>query len=417
MKILQRSSASTASRTARHAAAKGRGTTVALAHRFEHWEREPFDDGWTSGEPQAPDDCGPDGKATHAPAPVQWPHTHRVSPRTEVRDEQARTILSRNASPDIGFEVSINPYRGCEHGCSYCFARPTHAYLDLSPGLDFETRIVAKRNAAALLRRALSRPDYVPRSLALGTVTDAYQPVERKLRITRAVIEVLAHCHHAFAVITKSALIERDLDLLAPMAEQRLAAVYVSVTTLDTELARRLEPRAAAPYRRLQTIERLARSGVPVGVSVSPLIPFVNEPELEQILAAAASAGATSAFSVVLRLPWEVAPIFRDWLQTHLPDRAERVMARVQDMRGGRDNDPRFGSRMTGQGPWAALVRQRLEIARRRYGLASRGEALDLRAFRRPAPETAIEGFVSHRSAEILAPAQSEPPGAQFELF
>jgi DNA repair photolyase len=329
--------------------------------------------------------------------------------------ESARSILTRNTSPDIGFEVSINPYRGCEHGCSYCYARPTHAYLDLSPGLDFETRIVAKMNAAALLRQAFDRPGYVARPLALGTITDAYQPVERRLRLTRDIVEVLAQYRHAFAIVTKSALVERDLDLIAPMAAQQLAAVHISLTTLDEALARRLEPRAASPRRRLQTIERLARSGVPVGVSVSPLIPFLNEPELETILQAAAQAGASTAFSVVLRLPWELAPLFREWLQRHVPDRAQRIMARVQDMRGGRDNDPRFGTRMTGQGPWAALMRQRFEVAARRHGLLGQRVPLDLSAFRRPAePPLHEQAPAGPRKNPVNRRASS--PG-QAELF
>ena len=367
------------------AGTKGRGAQASVAHRFDKWEREACDDGWgPQGEDHAnAPAAAADGDARGAEAPLP------ALPRTKVLPETARSILTRNTSPDIGFEVSINPYRGCEHGCSYCYARPSHSYLDLSPGLDFETRIVAKTNAADLLRQAFDRPSYVARPLALGTVTDAYQPLERRLRLTRAVVEVLAEYRHAFAVVTKSALVERDLDLIAPMAAQRLATVHVSLTTLDDALARRLEPRAASPRRRLQTIERLARSGVPVGVSVSPLIPFLNEPELEAILEAAAQAGACSAFSVLLRLPWELAPLFRAWLQRHVPDRAQRIMARVQEMRGGRDNDPRFGTRMTGQGPWSALMRQRFEVAARRHGLDRTGVALDLSAFRRGAQTAA----------------------------
>ncbi len=391
------------------AGTKGRGAHASAAHRFENWEREACDDGWWSDagtrDPAATGAVNSEDQVPEVAAPAL--------PRTEVMRESARSILTRNTSPDIGFEVSINPYRGCEHGCSYCYARPTHAYLDLSPGLDFETRIVAKMNAAALLRQAFDRPGYVARPLALGTVTDAYQPVERRLRLTRDVVEVLAQYRHAFAIVTKSALVERDLDLIAPMAAQQLAAVHISLTTLDEALARRLEPRAASPRRRLQTIERLARSGVPVGVSVSPLIPFLNEPELETILQAAAQAGASTAFSVVLRLPWELAPLFREWLQRHVPDRAQRIMARVQDMRGGRDNDPRFGTRMTGQGPWAALMRQRFEVAARRHGLLGQRVPLDLSAFRRatepplhePAPAGPRKNPVDLRAS---SPGQAE---------
>ena len=343
---------------------KGRGSGWQIAHRFERAEREAFDDGWGQLDQQASEE--------------------RLAPETQIIEEQAQRILSSNQSPDISFELSINPYRGCEHGCIYCFARPTHSYLNLSPGLDFETRIVAKLNAAERLRASLMSPSYQPRLLCLGTATDAYQPVERRLKLTRALIEVLAEFKHPFSIVTKSAGIERDLDLLAPMAAEQLIAVYVSVTTLDPALARVLEPRAAAPHRRLQTIRRLAEAGVPVGVSVSPLIPFLNEPELERILEAAAEAGARTAFSIPLRLPWEVAPLFKDWLSQHFPDRAARVMARLHDLRGGRDNDPRFGSRMHGEGLWAQLLLQRKRKACARLGLNTERLALDLSRFARP---------------------------------
>ncbi len=302
-------------------------------------------------------------------------------PATQLREERVRSILAGNDSPDIGFDLSINPYRGCEHGCIYCYARPTHSYLNLSPGLDFETRIVAKVNAAERLREALSARGYAPLALNLGSATDAYQPAERRLRITRSVIEVLAEARHPFSIITKSSLVERDLDLLQPLAADRLVAVYVSLTTLDSELARRMEPRAAAPARRLRTIERLASAGVPVGVSVSPVIPFLNEPELERILEAAAGAGARRAFSIVLRLPWEVNPLFQSWLETHYPDRARRIMARIRDMRGGKDNDARFGTRMTGSGVWAQLLRQRFRKACERLGLNNDRFELDASRF------------------------------------
>ncbi len=345
-------------------ALKGRGTVWAIEHRFNERSHAEFDDGWGTLE-QA---------ALSEQAPVQ----------TQVREEQVRGILSGNDSPDIGFDVSINPYRGCEHGCVYCYARPTHSYLNLSPGLDFETRIVAKINAAERLREALSVRGYTPSHLNIGSVTDAYQPAERRLRITRSVIEVLSDTQHPFSIITKSSLVERDIDLIAPMAAQKLAAVYVSITTLDSELARKLEPRAAAPQRRLRTIETLARAGIPVGVSVSPVIPFLNEPELERILEAACNAGARSAFSIVLRLPWEVNPLFQQWLDEHVPDRAARIMARVREMRGGQDNDPRFGSRMTGQGVWAQLLRQRVNKACARLGLKRQRVDLDMTRFRPP---------------------------------
>jgi DNA repair photolyase len=282
--------------------------------------------------------------------------------------------------------VSINPYRGCEHGCIYCYARPTHSYLNLSPGLDFETKVFAKVNAAERLRVALMSRAYEPLLLNIGSATDAYQPAERKLAITRSVIEVLAEFRHPFSVITKSSGIERDIDLIAPMAAEQLAAAYVSITTLDGDLARILEPRAALPQRRLKTIARLAQAGIPVGVSVSPVIPFINEPEIEHILEAAAQAGATSAFSIILRLPWEVNPLFQQWLTQHFPDRAKRVMARIHDMRGGRDNDARFGSRMTGHGLWAELIRQRFRKCVARLGLNTERVELDLSRFVRPAP-------------------------------
>ena len=356
---------------------KGRGSAWVIAHRFESRAREDFDDGWGTLE-----QC----VAEASPAPA-----------TQIIEEQARSILARNDSPDIAFDLSVNPYRGCEHGCVYCFARPTHSYLNLSPGLDFETKIVAKVNAAERLRKAFARPGYVPRLLNLGSATDAYQPVERRLGITRRVIEVLAECAHPFSIVTKSAGIERDLDLLAPLAARRLTAAYVSITTLDAALARIMEPRAAAPARRLRTIATLAQAGVPVGVSVSPLIPFVNEPELERILQAAADAGARSAFAIVLRLPWEVNPIFQRWLEQHFPERAARVMARVREMRSGRDYDARFGARMTGEGVWADLVAQRLRKACARLGLNRERVELDLTNFRRPARAPAAQGDLFER--------------------
>jgi DNA repair photolyase len=343
---------------------KGRGTVWAIEHRFTQQSTEPCDDGWGTLE--------------------QDTRQERVAPGTRVIEEAVKSILSRNDSPDISFDLSINPYRGCEHGCVYCFARPTHSYLGMSPGLDFETRIIAKVNAAQRLREAFAGRAYVPALLNIGSATDAYQPAERKLGITRSVLEVLAECRHPFSLVTKSAGVERDLDLIAPMAKQGLAAVYVSITSLDACLARIMEPRAASPARRLRTIETLARAGVPVGVSVSPVIPFINEPEIERILEAAATAGATSAFSVVLRLPWEVNPLFQDWLQLHFPQRAARVMARVREMRGGRDYDAGFGTRMTGEGVWAQLLSQRLSKAAARLGLNRQRVELDLTQFRRP---------------------------------
>ena len=305
--------------------------------------------------------------------------------QTTVSIQQARTIISRNESPDIPFTQSINPYQGCEHGCVYCYARPSHAYLDLSPGLDFETKLFAKPNAAALLRAELAKPGYVCDPIALGTNTDPYQPIEREWKVTRSILEVLAETGHPFSIVTKSALVERDLDLIAPMAARNLARVYVSVTTLDRELARTLEPRAAAPQRRLATIRALAQAGVPVGVMVAPIIPQLNDRDLEAILEAAAAAGARHAGWVLLRLPREVAPLFRDWLDAHHPLRAEHVMSLVRQMRGGRDNDPRFGARMRGSGPYADLIEQRFALACRRFGLARDREPLDRTQFRPPA--------------------------------
>jgi DNA repair photolyase len=359
-------------------AQKGRGTVWALEHRFSQNTREELDDGWGTLEQAALEEQG--------------------SPDTVITHENVGRILSSNDSPDVGFDISINPYRGCEHGCIYCYARPTHSWLNLSPGIDFETRIVAKVNAAEKLREALSARGYSPSYLNIGSVTDAYQPADRRLKITRSVIEVLAEARHPFSIITKSSLIERDIDLIAPMAAERMAAVYVSVTTLDPELARKLEPRAAAPHRRLRTIRALADAGIPVGVSVSPVIPFLNEPELEHVLEAAREAGAVSAFSIVLRLPWEVNPLFQQWLQQHVPERADRIMARVRDMRGGKDNDSDFATRMKGQGVWAQLLRQRFEKACARLGFSRQREPLDLSRFRPPV----------RQSGDLSDPAQGQ---------
>ena len=348
------------------AARKGRGAVSNIQGRYEVNAREEYDDGW--GE------LGED--AGEAP-PF----------RTHVTDEVAKSILSRNTSPDIPFNVSLNPYRGCEHGCIYCFARPTHSYLGLSPGLDFESRLFAKVNAAELLRRELAKPSYVPDHIAIGVNTDAYQPCERERRLTRAVLEVMSECRHPVGLVTKSSLIERDIDLLAPMAERHLACAAITITTLDPAIARTLEPRAAAPARRLRTIETLARAGIPVSVSVAPIIPFVTEPEIEKILEAARNAGAVGAHYVVLRLPWEVNPLFQEWLQAHFPDRAQRVMNRVRDLRGGKDYDSDFGQRMHGQGIWADLIRQRFTKAVERLGMSgmrSRFDKLDVSQFRRP---------------------------------
>ncbi len=343
-------------------AIKGRGAVSNFAGRFEVRVSESVGDGW--GQDDEPE----------------------VVLNTQVTYEHAKTILSRNQSPDLPFSLSLNPYRGCEHGCIYCFARSTHSYLGLSPGLDFETRIFAKVNAAELLRIELAANSYAPSAIALGVNTDAYQPCERKLQLTRQVIEVLKECQHPVGLITKSSLIERDIDLLSDMASQNLAMAAVTITTLDHSIARTLEPRAASPTRRLETIRRLAAAGIPVAVSVAPIIPFITDQDMEKILTAAFDAGATSAGYTILRLPWEVNPLFQEWLQAHFPERAERVMNRVRDMRGGKDYDASFGSRMHGEGLWADMIAQRFRKAL--TGLEprknSRFQKLDTSKFRKP---------------------------------
>jgi len=331
---------------------KGRGATFNVAHRFERVAREADGDALEAQRLAGDDELAPLA--------------------TEVRLEQAKSVLAWNDSPDIYFDRSINPYRGCEHGCVYCYARPTHSYLGLSPGLDFETKLVAKANAAEALRRELGAAGYTADVINLGAATDAYQPIERELAITRQILQVLWATRHPVAIVTKSSLVERDLDLLAPMAQRQLLAVYISVTTLDPRLARLLEPRAASPARRLRTIETLARAGVPVCVNVAPIIPFLTEPDMERIMQASADAGAGAAFYTVLRLPWEVNPLFQDWLARHYPDRAQRVMNRVRDMRGGKDYDAAWKTRMKGDGLWSELIRQRFDKACARLGLQFR---------------------------------------------
>ena len=339
---------------------RGRGATFNPGNRYRHDQRRAEDDGWTRDDEPLP--------------PLV----------TTVTVQQSRTIIARNESPDIGFDRSINPYQGCEHGCVYCYARPTHAYHDLSPGLDFETRLFAKPDAAQLLRRELAKPGYACEPMALGTNTDPYQPVEREWKITRSVLEVLAPCEHPFTIVTKSALVERDLDVIAPMAAKRMARVFVSVTTLDKALARTLEPRAAAPHRRLQAIAALAAAGVPTGVMVAPIIPQLTDKDLEAILEAASQAGATLAGWVILRLPLEVAPLFRDWLAAHEPLRAAHVMSIVRQIHGGRDYDSTFGMRQRGRGVYADLIEQRFEIGCKRFGLNVDRGKLDTSRFRSP---------------------------------
>jgi len=334
---------------------KGRGAGVNPEGRFENVEREAYDDGWQTGAEAEP-----------------------TVLKTLVTDERAKSIIARNESPDIPFSQSLNPYQGCEHGCIYCYARPSHAYRNLSPGIDFETRIFAKVNAPELLRKELSKPGYQCELIALGANTDPYQPAERERRITRGILEVCAEFNQPVGIVTKNALVERDLDILGPMAAKGLAEVFVSVTTLDHELARRMEPRCTAPTRRLQAVRALTDAGVPAGVMVAPVIPFLNDHEVEAIIEAAAEHGAQRAGYVLLRLPYEVKTLFRDWLMRHYPLKAEHVMSRVHAMRGGRDNDPQFGSRMTGAGEFAALLKQRFSVACKKAGLnqARRGEGV-----------------------------------------
>jgi DNA repair photolyase len=353
--------------TAPSAPTKGRGATFNPANRYRNEQREAVDDGWAPPVAEAGGD--------DEPPPL----------KTTVRIQPARTIISRNDSPDIPFTQSINPYQGCEHGCIYCYARPTHAYLDLSPGLDFETKLFAKPNAAELLRSELAKPGYRCDPIALGTNTDPYQPIEREWKITRSLIEVLAECSHPLTITTKGALIERDIDLLAPMAVKGLVRVFISIPTLDRELARKLDPRAAAPHRRLALVKLLAEAGVPTGVNVAPVIPQLTDRELEAILEAAAVAGARHAGWTMLRLPLEVAPLFRDWLAAHYPLRAAHVMSIVRQIRGGRDNEPRFHVRMGGQGEFADLIRKRFAICCKRLGLnTDREPDLDTTLFRPP---------------------------------
>jgi DNA repair photolyase len=350
---------------------KGRGAVSNRAGRYEAHGRVAVDDGWGR---DGHDDDGSDGDGPEPP-----------SPPTVLTADATRTIIARNDSPDIPFDRSINPYRGCEHGCIYCFARPTHAFLGLSPGLDFETRLFHKPDAAKLLEGELRARNYVAKTIALGANTDPYQPVERGQRITRAVLEVLSDYNHPVGIVTKSALVLRDLDLLASMAERRLVRVCLSVTTLDRDLARRMEPRAATPHRRLDAIRQLSEAGVPTAVLASPMIPALNDHEMERILEAAADAGAGAANYILLRLPLEIADLFEEWLRAHVPDRAERILKLIREARGGRLYRAGFGTRMQGEGAYAELLAKRFRLACRRLGLdPRRWDDLDHTRFRPP---------------------------------
>jgi len=349
-------------------ARKGRGATINPSGRFERHRREAFaddwsDPGWTDG-----------GGTEYVPPPI----------RTEVGVDSTKTIINYNNSPDIGFDRSINPYRGCEHGCVYCFARPTHAYFGLSAGLDFETKLFAKPDAAKLLEAELANPKYVCQPIAMGTNTDPYQPVERSFKVTRSILEVLERSEHPVTIVTKSALVARDVDILARMATKNLVWVGLSVTTLDRELARRMEPRAATPARRLAAIRALAEAGVPVGVMAAPIIPAMTDHELEAILEAARDAGACSAGFVMLRLPYEIKDLWMDWLEVHAPLKKKRVLELIRGMRKGKLNDGEFGSRFRPTGGYAGMIRQRFMIAARRLGLEREGKPLDCSRFKRP---------------------------------
>ena len=345
---------------------RGRGTASNPHNRFAPTRSEAEDDGWFQDET-------PPSRAT------------------EVRSELAKTVISRNSSPDVGFDRSVNPYRGCEHGCIYCFARPSHAYWDMSPGIDFETKLIAKTNLASRLEEELQKPGYVPQPIALGINTDAYQPIEREQLLTRQALEILLRYKHPLHIITKGSLILRDLDLLSELASQRLVSVAFSLTTLDDELKRIMEPRAASPGAHLRAMRTLHEAGVPVSVICAPIIPMINDMELEHLLEAARDAGARSASYVLLRLPLEIAELFEGWLQAHFPERAEHVMSLIRQSRGGKNYDSRFGTRMRGEGPFAELLAQRFRLASRKLGLDRRDtQGLDCSQFCPPGAQLSL---------------------------
>jgi DNA repair photolyase len=348
-----------------HQTFKGRGVSSNVPGRFDTTALERVDDGWYQDE-------------------IVENLTETVLP------DRARSVITSNDSPDVGFEVSINPYRGCSHGCVYCFARPSHAYLGLSPGLDFETKLFYKADAAEILRSELAKPKYVCKPIALGINTDGYQPLEKRLGVTRSILAVLESCRHPLTIVTKSALIVRDIDLLSSLAKDNLISVMLSITSLSNDIKRTLEPRTASPQARLRVVQQLSEAGIRVGVLVAPVIPAITDHEMEDILAAAKAAGASSAGYVLLRLPHELKILFREWLAAHYPDRAKHVMSLINQARGGKDYDSQFGTRMRGTGPYAELLRTRFELAKRKLGYAAAEERyeLDTSLFRRPAPDT-----------------------------
>ncbi|MDP2698191.1 PA0069 family radical SAM protein [Thalassospira sp.] len=351
---------------------KGRGAVSNMDGRYEKFSHQARDDGWMSGL-------------------VEEADPPRL--KTTLGIDGARSVITRNQSPDVPFDRSINPYRGCEHGCIYCFARPTHAWLGLSPGLDFETKLFWKPDAPNLLRQQLAARSYQPATIVIGTNTDPYQPIERDKNLTRHILEVLADCRHPFSLITKSALVTRDIDVIAPMAAQNRASVAISVTSLDHRLSNLLEPRASAPHRRLEAIRKLSTAGIPVIALCAPIIPGLNDSEIENLVAACADAGAQSVSHIVVRLPLEIAGLFEEWLETHYPDRKDKVISLIRQMRGGKIYDAQFGTRMRGTGPIADLIAQRFALARRKHGLTGRSLDLDCSGFKRPSADGQMSLF------------------------